>query len=96
MTTESAGAVVLDSSLERLDDLLHIGERLRRIALQSAVGGIAVSVVGMGLAVVGLLTPIAGAVLQEVIDLAAIVNASGWRWCAGRWPTSTAIIADAE
>ena len=76
VTTEAAGAVVLDSSLERLDDLLHIGERMRRIALQSAIGGIVVSVIGMGLAVAGLLTPVAGAVLQEVIDLTAILNAS--------------------
>ena len=76
VTTEAADAVVLDSSLERLDDLLHIGERLRRIALQSALGGIAVSVLGMGLAVAGLLTPIAGVVTQEVIDLVSILNAA--------------------
>ena len=76
VTSEAADAVVLDSSLERLDDLLHIGRRMRRIALQSAVGGIALSTVGMGLAVAGLLTPIAGAITQEVIDLAAIVNAA--------------------
>jgi heavy metal translocating P-type ATPase len=76
VTSEAADAVVLDSSLERVDDLLHIGRRMRRIALQSAVGGIALSAVGMGFAVAGLLTPVAGAVAQEVIDLLAILNAA--------------------
>jgi heavy metal translocating P-type ATPase len=76
VTSEAADAVVLDSSLERVDDLLHIGRRMRRIALQSALGGIGLSVIGMGLAVAGLLSPVAGAVAQEVIDLAAILNAA--------------------
>lgn len=76
ITSEAAGAVVLDSSLERLDELLHIGERMRRIALQSALGGIGLSIIGMVLAVLGMLPPIAGAVAQEVIDLLAILNAA--------------------
>jgi len=76
VTSEAADAVVLDSSLERVDDLLHIGRRMRRIALQSALGGIGLSVVGMALAVAGLLTPVAGAVAQEVIDLVAVLNAA--------------------
>lgn len=75
VTTEAAGAVILDSSLERLDELLHIGERMRRIALQSAVGGIALSMVGMVLAVAGMLPPLLGAAAQEAIDLLAILNA---------------------
>lgn len=76
VTAEAADAVVLDSSLERLDELLHIGARMRRIALQTAIGGIALSVIGMGLAVVGLLPPVAGAIAQEVIDVLAILNAT--------------------
>ena len=76
VTAEAADAVVLDSSLERLDELLHIGARMRRIALQTAIGGIALSVIGMGLAVFGLLPPVAGAIAQEVIDVLAILNAS--------------------
>jgi cation transport ATPase len=75
VTTEAAGAVIIDSSLERVDELLHIGRRMRRIALESAVGGMAASFVGMLLAAAGLLTPVAGAILQEVIDIAAVVNA---------------------
>lgn len=76
VTSEAADAVVLDSSLERLDDLLHIGARMRRIALQSAVGGMAASVIGMLLAVFGLLSPLAGAIAQEVIDVLAILNSA--------------------
>lgn len=75
ITTEAAGAVILDSSLHRVDELLHISARMRRIVLQSAVGGMALSVVGMGLASVGLLTPVAGAIAQEVIDVLAVLNA---------------------
>lgn len=59
----------------KLDELLHIGRRMRRIALQSAVGGMALSFIGMLLAVVGLLPPIAGAIGQELIDLLAVLNA---------------------
>src|SRR5262249_26563674 len=66
VTAEAAGAVVLDADLRRVDEFLHIGRRLRTIALQSAVGGIALSLAGMALAAFGLLHPIAGAVLQEV------------------------------
>lgn len=76
ITSEAAGVVVLDSSLERLDELLHIGERMRRIALQTAVGGIALSMIGMVLAVLGLLPPLVGAIAQEVIDVLAILNAA--------------------
>lgn len=76
VTTEAAGAVILDSSLERLDELLHIGERMRRIALQSAIGGIVLSMIGMVLAVMGMLPPLVGAAAQEAIDLLAILNAA--------------------
>jgi cation transport ATPase len=58
-----------------VDEFLHIGGRLRRIALQSAVGGMALSVLGMAFAAAGCLPPVAGAVLQEAIDAGAVVNA---------------------
>ena len=80
ITTEAAGAVVLDSSLQRVDELLHIGQRMRAVALQSAVGGMALSVAGMGFAAVGMLLPVAGAVTQEVIDVLAVVNALRAAW----------------
>jgi heavy metal translocating P-type ATPase len=75
ITAEAAGAVLLDTSLDKVDEFLHISRRLRSILLQSAVGGIALSLVAMGLAAAGYLPPVAGAVLQEVIDVVAVANA---------------------
>ena len=75
ITTEAAGAVIMDTSLKRVDELFHLSRRMRRIALQSAVGGMVLSIVGMGIAFAGWLPPVAGAVFQEVIDLAAVLNA---------------------
>jgi len=66
---------VMETSLSKVDELIHIGRRMRRIALQSAVGGMAISMIGMGFAAVGYLPPVAGAVMQEVIDVAAVLNA---------------------
>ena len=75
ITSEAAHAVILDSSLSKVDELLHIGQQLRRIVLESAVGGMVLSVGGMILAACGLLPPITGAIAQEVIDLLAVLNA---------------------
>ncbi len=83
VTSEAAGAVVMDSALERVDELLHIGSRLRSIALQTAVGGMAASVVGMLAAAAGLLPPAAGALVQEAIDVVAVVNALRMSWNGG-------------
>ncbi|QDU25125.1 Zinc-transporting ATPase [Anatilimnocola aggregata] len=80
ITSEAAGAVIMDSSLKRVDMLLHIGHRMRSIALQSAVGGIVLSLGGMLLAASGHLSPVAGAVLQEVIDVVAVLNAARVAW----------------
>jgi heavy metal translocating P-type ATPase len=74
ITSEAAGAVILESSLRGVDELMHIGARMRRIALQSAVGGMSLSIAGMLAAGLGLLSPIQGALLQEAIDLLAIMN----------------------
>lgn len=75
VTTEAAGVVIMDSSLQRVDEFMHISRRMRSIALQSAVGGMALSVVGMIFAAFGYLPPVAGAVSQEIIDVLAVVNA---------------------
>lgn len=75
ITSEAAGAVIMDTSLKRIDEFFHISRRMRRIALQSAVGGMVLSVAGMLLAFAGYLPPVAGAVFQEVIDLASVLNA---------------------
>ncbi len=75
ITGESADAVIMDSSLLKVDELFHIGERMRKIALQSAVGGMALSLIGMVFAGFGYLSPVAGAVTQEIIDVFAVLNA---------------------
>jgi P-type E1-E2 ATPase len=75
ITAEAADVVVLDASLEKIDELLHIGRRMRSIALMSAVGGMALSVIGMLAAALGYLPPVEGAIAQEIIDLAAVLNA---------------------
>jgi len=75
VTTAAAGVVIMDTSLKRVDEFFHIGRRMRRVALQSAIGGMALSVAGMLLASAGYLPPVAGAVFQEMIDLAAALNA---------------------
>jgi heavy metal translocating P-type ATPase len=75
ITAESADAVIMNSSLLKVDELLHIGARMRSIALQSAIGGMALSVIGMIFAGLGYLTPVAGAIAQEIIDILAVLNA---------------------
>lgn len=75
ITAEAAGAVIMEPTLGKVDELLHIGKRMRRIALESAIGGMVLSAVGMFLAALGFLPPIAGAIAQEVIDLLAVLNA---------------------
>lgn len=75
VVSEAADAVVLDSSLRKIDELIHIARRTRSIVLQSAVGGMLLSGVGMLLALSGLLPPLTGAICQEFIDLAAVLNA---------------------
>jgi len=75
VTAEAAGAVIFESSLERVDELLHIGRRMRAIALQSAVGGMVLSTAGMLIAAAGFLPPVAGAITQEAIDVLSVLNA---------------------
>jgi len=75
ITTEAADAVVLETALEKIDELMHIGRRMRQIALQSALGGMAASIIGMIAAAFGFLPPIWGAMGQELIDLLAVLNA---------------------
>lgn len=74
ITSEAAGAVILQSSLVSVDELMHIGRRMRAIALVSAVGGMGLSLLGMAAASLGLLSPIQGAIAQEIIDLLSILN----------------------
>jgi heavy metal translocating P-type ATPase len=80
VTAEAAGAVIMENSLVKVDELIHISTRLRVIAMQSAIGGMTLSLIGMGFAAAGYISPVAGAILQEVIDLLAIANALRLTW----------------
>jgi heavy metal translocating P-type ATPase len=75
ITAEAAGAVILDSSLQRVDEFFHISSRMQTIALQNAIDRMALSVLGMLFAMVGYLPPVAGAITQEIIDVFAVLNA---------------------
>jgi heavy metal translocating P-type ATPase len=75
VTTEAADVVIMDSSLTKVDEFMHISQRMRRIALQSAFFGMAASIIGMLFAAAGYLSPVAGAIAQEVIDVLAVINA---------------------
>jgi heavy metal translocating P-type ATPase len=75
VTSEAASVVVMDNSLTKVDEFMHISRRMRIIALQSAIGGMVLSIIGMGFAATGHLSPVAGAITQEVIDVLAVLNA---------------------
>jgi len=80
ITAEAAGAIIMESSLEKVDELIHISASMRKILLQSALGGMALSVIAIGFAAGGHITPVAGALLQEAIDILAIANALRMTW----------------
>lgn len=73
--SETADVVLLVDQLDRVAEAIAIAARSRSIALQSVGAGIGLSVAGMIVAAFGLITPVQGAVLQEVIDVAVILNA---------------------
>jgi heavy metal translocating P-type ATPase len=75
VTAEAAGVVVMDNSLRKVDEFMHISRRMRTIALQSAIGGMILSLAGMMFAATGHLSPVAGAISQEIIDVLAVLNA---------------------
>ncbi len=74
-SAEAADVVLLVDQLDRLLPGIAIAQGARRIALQSVVAGIGLSVTGMVAAALGYLSPVQGALLQEVIDVAVILNA---------------------
>ncbi|WFU38694.1 heavy metal translocating P-type ATPase [Bradyrhizobium sp. CB82] len=74
-SAEAADAVLLVDTLDRILPAIEIARRARFIALQSVIAGIGLSTLGMIAAAFGYLTPVEGAILQEVIDVAVILNA---------------------
>jgi soluble P-type ATPase len=74
-SSEAADIVLTADRLDRVADAMMIARRSRRIAVQSAAVGMGLSLAAMMIAAFGLLPPAAGALLQEGIDIAVIVNA---------------------
>jgi len=74
-SSESADVVLLVDHLARLPAALLVAQRTRRIALQSVFAGLSLSLLAMVAAAFGYLPPVQGALLQEVIDVAVILNA---------------------
>jgi heavy metal translocating P-type ATPase len=74
-SSEAADVVLVPDRLDRLVEALTIARRSHRIALQSVAAGMALSLLAMAAAALGALPPVAGALLQEGIDVAVILNA---------------------
>ena len=74
-SAEAADVVLLVDHLDRLLPGIEVAQRSRRIALESVVAGIGLSILGMIAAAFGYLSPVQGALAQELIDVAVIVNA---------------------
>lgn len=74
-SSEAADVVILVDRLDRVSDAVAIAKRTQRIALQSVIAGVAMSGIAMLFAAIGWLPPIAGALTQEAIDVAVILNA---------------------
>ena len=73
--SDAADIVFLGGDLEAVADSIRISKRTMGIAIQSITVGIGLSVLGMLLAAIGLIPPLGGAILQEAIDIAVILNA---------------------
>ncbi len=74
-SSEAADAVLTVDELSRLGEVAAIARRTHRIAMQSVLGGMGLSLAAMGVAAAGLLPAVWGALLQEAIDVVAILNA---------------------
>ena len=75
VSSETADAIIVVDRIDRVADALHAGRRALAIARQSVLIGMGLSLIAMGFAAAGALPPVAGAVLQEGIDLGVILNA---------------------
>jgi heavy metal translocating P-type ATPase len=75
VSSETADAVITVDRIDRVADAVHAGRRAMFIARQSVLTGMGLSLAAMGVAAAGYLPPVAGALFQEVIDLAVILNA---------------------
>jgi soluble P-type ATPase len=74
-SSEAAGVVLVIDRLDRVAEAIGIAHRSRTIAVESVVAGMGLSIAAMGVAAIGYLPPLTGAILQEAIDVAVILNA---------------------
>ncbi|MBZ0111128.1 MAG: heavy metal translocating P-type ATPase, partial [Thermoanaerobaculia bacterium] len=74
-TSEAADIVIMPDQLDRLAEAVVIARRSRNIAVQSIVAGMALSIAAMIFAAFGYLSPVAGALFQEAVDVGVILNA---------------------
>jgi len=74
-SSEAADVVLVVDRLDRIAEAIRIAQRTRRIAIESVLAGMGLSAVAMGFAAGGFLPPVLGALLQEAIDVAVILNA---------------------
>jgi heavy metal translocating P-type ATPase len=75
VSAQTADAVITVDRIDRVADAVHTGRRSLFIARQSVLAGMGLSIAAMGVAAAGYLPPVAGALFQELIDLAVILNA---------------------
>lgn len=95
-SSEAADVVILVDRLDRVSDAVFIAKRARNIAVQSILAGLTMSGIAMGFAAIGWLPPVAGALTQEAIDVAVILNAlralkPGYRFGRPAMPAATAV-----
>jgi heavy metal translocating P-type ATPase len=75
VSADTADVVITVDRIGRVADAIALGRRSLRIATQSVAAGMGLSLIAMGFAAAGLLVPVAGALVQEAIDLAVVLNA---------------------
>lgn len=80
VTAEAASAVIMENTFNKVDELVHLCLNTRKIVLQSALGGMILSIIGMCFAAMGYIPPVTGAIIQELIDILAIMNALRLVW----------------
>ncbi|NUA28547.1 heavy metal translocating P-type ATPase [Cupriavidus basilensis] len=94
-SAQAADVVLLVDRLDRLAEAMQIARRTRRIAVQSVVAGMALSLAAMIAAAFGYLPPLAGALLQELIDVVVILNALRARNPGPEWQPAQITAAEA-
>jgi len=75
VSSETADAVITVDRVDRVAYAIHTGRQALHIARQRVLAGMGLSIAAMGVAALGYLPPIAGALFQETVDLAVILNA---------------------